>query len=71
MTTKKFDITNRYCYSCEVDLTAENTAEHGGYDGSSHHSAWSAGFKDGAEPFIKCDDCFNADIDRYLDNLYN
>ena len=59
------------CYSCECELTAENTAEFGGYDGSNHLSAQSVGLVIDTEFFINCDDCYNARIDRYLENQYN
>jgi hypothetical protein len=61
----------KFCYNCEVELNAENTSEFDGFDGSNQLSAKSVGLEIPAEFFTKCDDCFNADIDRHLDNQYN
>lgn len=54
-----------YCYDCEVELTDDNTEEFDGFDGSNYLA--SRGFGNGPQKdfFMKCDSCFNADIDRY------
>jgi hypothetical protein len=57
----------KYCYSCELDLTAENTTEFDGFDDGNYYSALSVGLNVSIDPFIKCDDCFNADIDRWIE----
>jgi hypothetical protein len=61
---------DKYCFSCELDLTAENTKEFDGFDGGNYHSARSVGLNVSIDIFIKCDDCFNADIDRWLERQY-
>lgn len=60
-----------YCNDCEVELTKENTEGFGGFDGSNYLSAKSVGFTMPKAMFTKCDSCFEGDIDRHLDNLYN
>lgn len=62
---------DQYCYDCEADLTPENTSEFGGLDSGNLYASRSVGFNTTAEMFTKCDDCHNADIDRYLENQYN
>ncbi len=57
----------KICYDCEATLTADNTAEHEGFDASNYK--WGKHCGMAKEQFTKCDDCFNADIDRYLDSL--
>jgi hypothetical protein len=54
-----------YCFDCEVELTDDNTEEFGGFDGGNYLA--SRGFGNGSDKdfFMKCDSCFNADIDRY------
>lgn len=61
---------NPECWSCETELTEENTQEFGGFDGSNHHFSTIFGGGGQTEPFIKCDSCFNADIDRFLERQY-
>lgn len=61
---------NEVCNDCEVELTSENTSNYGGFDGSNFLSARSVGVNVPRELFTKCDDCFDAQIDRYLDHLY-
>lgn len=58
----------KFCNDCEVELTAENTEEFGGFDGSNYLSARQVGFYESTAHFTKCDACFNADIDRYEPN---
>lgn len=60
---------NPECWSCETELTEENTEEFSGFDGGNHHTSTMYGGKTDTAPFIKCDACFNADIDRYLERL--
>lgn len=66
MTTK-----TKYCYDCEVELNSENTKEFDGFDESNYYASRSVGFNCGTDMFTKCDDCFNGDIDRALENPYN
>jgi hypothetical protein len=56
------------CYDCEVELNKENTIDFGGFDASNYLA--SRGFGNGPEKdsFTKCDSCYEADIDRHLDN---
>lgn len=56
----------KFCNECEVELTAENTEEFGGFDGSNYLSAKSVGFTMPQAQFEKCDACFEADIDRAI-----
>jgi hypothetical protein len=56
------------CYDCEVELNKENTADFGGLDASNYLSARQVGVTLSKEFFTKCDSCFEADIDRHLDN---
>jgi hypothetical protein len=58
------------CYTCEKDLTPENTASYGGFDAGNYNLANTFGRME-KDVFIKCDPCFDADIDNYLENLYN
>jgi hypothetical protein len=57
-----------YCSSCEKDLTPKNTASYGGFDAWNYEIASSFGHID-RDVFIKCDPCFDEDIDRYLDSV--
>lgn len=61
----------KYCYDCEASLTPENTSEFDGFDSGNYYAAYSVGLSISADFFTKCDDCFNADIDRALENQYN
>lgn len=70
-TNKGRKMETKYCWNCEADLTPENTSEFGGLDSGNLHASRSVGLNIPAEMFTKCDDCHNADIDRYLDNQYN
>lgn len=51
------------CNDCESDLTADNTADFGGFDGGNYLASRTYGPTDPAH-FTKCDSCFEADIDR-------
>jgi hypothetical protein len=55
------------CYDCEETLTADNTRDHGGIDEFNHRMAIKLS-PSIADTFIKCDDCFDKDIDIYLQN---
>jgi len=55
------------CYDCEEALTADNTRDHGGIDDFNHRMAIKLS-PSIADTFIKCDDCFDKDIDIYLQN---
>lgn len=59
-----------YCHDCEEELTEDNTSGYGGFDGSNYLSSKAFGQSDDPSYFIKCDSCFDGDVDRYLDNLY-
>lgn len=61
----------KYCFDCESELTPDNTSEFEGFDSGNFLAAYQAGFGSHAEAFTKCDDCFNADIDRALENQYS
>jgi hypothetical protein len=65
------EMENKYCWSCESDLTPENTSEFGGLDSGNLHASRSVGLNIPVEMFTKCDDCFNADIDRHLESQYS
>lgn len=58
-----------YCHDCEVDLNDENTMAHGGFDGGNYLASRTYGDTD-PSIFIKCDSCFDADIDRALETMY-
>lgn len=60
-----------FCNDCEQELTADNTADFGGFDGSNYLSSRGFGNSPDKAFFTKCDSCFEADIDRHLDNQYN
>ena len=57
-----------FCFDCDVELTADNTVDFGGFDGSNYLSSKTYGGGLGKEAFTKCDSCFQADIDKYLEN---
>jgi len=57
-----------FCFGCEAELTADNTADFGGFDGSNYLASKTYGGGIDKEPFTKCDSCFEADIDRHLEN---
>ena len=61
---------NPECWTCEQDLTEENTEEFGGFDGSNHYFSTLFGGSGDTATFIKCDACFNADIDKFLERQY-
>jgi hypothetical protein len=62
----------RYCFNCEDELTITNTASYKGFDERNYNmSQIYSGGQLPAESFTKCDPCFDADIDNYLENLYN
>lgn len=53
------------CYTCEQELTTETTEQYQGIDQFNYDMAMK--FSPSiANTFIKCDDCFEADIDNYL-----
>ena len=54
------------CHDCEAELTPEKTASYKGFDASNYNLARLFTPID-KEIFTKCDDCFDADIDRYLE----
>jgi hypothetical protein len=56
----------KFCHDCEEALTADNTQNHSGVDEFNHRMATLLS-PSIADTFIKCDDCFDADIDRYLE----
>ena len=60
-----------FCYDCDQELRADNTAEFEGFDSGNYLASRSAGFRIERDFFVKCDDCFQADIDRHLDNQYD
>ena len=61
----------KYCNDCEEELNAENTGSYGGFDSSNHSlSVIYGGGNSDTAPFTKCDSCFDADNDRYLESLY-
>lgn len=62
---------NKYCDNCESDLTPDNTSEFGGFDSGNFYAANSVGFGVPSHKFTKCDDCFNAEIDRALESQYS
>lgn len=55
------------CFDCEQELTEDNTRDHGGIDDFNYRMATKLSLSI-AETFVKCDDCFEADIDNYLQN---
>jgi hypothetical protein len=57
----------RTCYNCEETLTEENTSQYGGVDEFNYRMAVKLS-PSITETFIKCDSCFDADIDIYLQN---
>jgi hypothetical protein len=60
----------RYCNDCEEELNAENTGSYGGFDSSNYYYSTIYGGSGDSAPFTKCDGCFEADNDRYLESLY-
>lgn len=65
-------MSKKFCFDCEKELTKKNTASYEGFDEGNYNMSkvYSAGQMP-KEWFTKCDDCFDADIDSYLENLYN
>lgn len=61
------NILQEICFDCEQELTEDNTSEFGGKDQYNYRMAEKLS-PSIAETFIKCDDCFEADIDIYLQN---
>lgn len=59
----------KYCYDCEEQLTEDNTGSYGGFDGSNYLTSRTYGQSD-PDYFTKCDSCFDGDVDRYLERLY-
>jgi hypothetical protein len=55
------------CNECGQELTGDNTKEFGGKDEYNYRMAVKLS-PSIAETFIKCDDCFEADIDQYLES---
>lgn len=55
------------CNDCGQELTKENSTEFGGKDEYNYRMAVKLS-PSIAETFIKCDDCFVADIDQYLES---
>lgn len=60
----------RYCHDCEQELTDENTTDFGGFDGSNFLSSMTFGQMSYVDEFTKCDGCFEGDIDRALEKMY-
>jgi hypothetical protein len=60
----------RYCNDCEEELNAENTGSYGGFDSTNHYYSTIYGGDGSTAPFTKCDGCFDADIDRYLETAF-
>ena len=56
----------KFCYDCEEALTADNTRDHNGIDEFNYRMAIKLS-PSIADTFIKCDNCFDADIDQYLE----
>jgi hypothetical protein len=62
----------KFCWNCETELTPENTKSYKGFDEDNYKmSLIYSGGQMSKENFTKCDACFDADIDNYLENLYN
>ena len=55
------------CYDCDVELAEENTKEFGGKDEYNYRMSEILS-PSIADTFIKCDECFVADIDQYLES---
>ena len=62
---------NKYCFRCEKDLTPENTQAYNGFDEGNYELSVIFGGQLPKETFMKCDPCFDEDIDHYLENLYS
>ena len=60
----------KYCNDCDAELNAENTGSYGGFDSSNHYYSTMFGGDGSTAPFTKCDDCFDADIDRHLETAF-
>ena len=60
----------KFCYDCDSELNAENTGSYNGFDSSNYYYATIYGGDGDSAPFTKCDDCFEADIDRYLETAF-
>ena len=56
-----------FCRDCQESLTEDNTSTYGGFDTTNYNLANTYGTM-GKYHFIKCDDCFEADIDNHLQN---
>ena len=60
----------KYCNDCEEELNAENTGSYGGFDSSNYYASHTYAGNTDSAPFTKCDECFDADIDRYLETAF-
>jgi hypothetical protein len=56
----------KFCHDCEAELTPDNTSIYKGFDAGNYNIARLFTPMDKGI-FTKCDDCFEADIDRYLE----
>jgi hypothetical protein len=63
--------TTRICDRCEKELTPENTQAYNGFDKGNYELSVIFGDQLPKETFMKCDSCFDEDIDHYLENLYS
>jgi len=54
------------CNDCESELTPDNTADFGGFDGGNYLASRGFGNSPDKSIFTKCDSCFEADIDRAM-----
>jgi hypothetical protein len=58
------------CHDCEQKLDDSNSTDFGGFDGSNYLLSRTFGMGADPSPFIKCDSCFYADVDRALESMY-
>lgn len=57
-----------FCFDCDVELTPENTEQFGGLDEYNYN--WAKAISPGlVDSFIKCDDCFERQIDYSLERI--
>jgi hypothetical protein len=62
------EMTPTFCSDCDSELTSENTSSYEGFDSSGYLVAKRI-MKVSKEMFVKCDPCFDREIDLHLDNL--
>lgn len=59
---------NLYCWDCGDNLVDNNTVAYGGFDSGNYLLSTIYSPTTNKDTFLKCDTCFEADIDIYLES---